>query len=185
MIGVFLFSYKYMTVHLVLQHVRCNFLSPATNPAGKCDTHPFAEAEWLHGRSTEAPDRKHIWQNVWLFALLRKKEVCQTMIISWAWCKIASFIRIALRVIHSYFSEAWVALSFLVCQWGTWQNTWQNLHFFLNIWIHEGIQAWCWPCIITGTSLLAHCHQEPTIAVLYWPSTQLHHIVINSWANWI
>ena len=38
-------SHKYMTVHLVLQHVRCNFLSPVTNAAGKYDTHPFAEAE--------------------------------------------------------------------------------------------------------------------------------------------
>ena len=28
-------------------------------------------------------------------------------------------------------------------------------------------------------------YQVPTIAVLYWPSTQLHHLVTHSWANWI
>ena len=132
-----------MTVHLVLQHVRCNFLSPVTNTAGKCDTHPFAEAEWLHGRSTEAPDRKLIWQNVWLLAPLRKKEVCQTVNIDWNWGKMAIVIKIASQVIHSYFSEAsgaWVALPFLVCQWGSVTSD-----QFSTFSLYEGIQAQCWP----------------------------------------
>ena len=33
--------------------------------------------------------------------------------------------------------------------------------------------------------LLTQYHHVQTTAVLYWPSTQVHHLVTHSWANWI
>ena len=60
-----------------------------------------------------------------------------------------------------------------------------NFHFFS---IYKGIQAlYCTvPLRINWNRLiLTQCHQIPTIAVQYWPSRQLHHLVTHSWANWI
>ena len=44
--------------------------------------------------------------------------------------------------------------------------------------IYKGIDALYWPSIINYQLLPPH-------NVLYWPSTQLHHLVTHSWANWI
>ena len=44
--------------------------------------------------------------------------------------------------------------------------------------IYKGIDALYWPSIIN--------YQLPTPhSDLYWPSTQLHHLVTHSWTNWI
>ena len=45
--------------------------------------------------------------------------------------------------------------------------------------IYKGIQA-----LYPVPSRINRYHQEPNIAVLYWPSTQLHHLVTYSWAAW-
>ena len=44
--------------------------------------------------------------------------------------------------------------------------------------MYKGINALCWPSII-------NCPLLPPrrLSVLYWPSTQLHHLVTHSWAN--
>ena len=44
--------------------------------------------------------------------------------------------------------------------------------------IYKGINALYWHSIINYQLLPPH-------SVLYWPSTQLHHLVTHSWANWI
>ena len=65
-------------------------------------------------------------------------------------------------------------------------------HIFQSLWVrhawhpsrsplfamYKGINALYWPSI-TNYQLL------PPHSVLYWPSTQLHHLVTHSWANWI
>ena len=89
--------------------------------------------------------------------LLPEKKTVQDSTLNWLirWSYVDPWI--ALRVLHSYFSGAGVAPSFLVClsvsEWDI-GVTRKNLYFF-------------------------------NIAVLYWPSTQLHHLVTHSWANWI
>ena len=42
-----------------------------------------------------------------------------------------------------------------------------------------------WPNNIDYRLILTQYHQVPTLAVLYWHSTQLHHLVTHSWANWV
>ena len=44
--------------------------------------------------------------------------------------------------------------------------------------IYKGMRALYWPSIINYQLLRPH-------SVLNWPSTQLHHLVTHSWANWI
>ena len=44
--------------------------------------------------------------------------------------------------------------------------------------IYKGINALYWPSIIKYKL-------SPPHSVLYWPSTQFHHLVPHSWANWI
>ena len=44
--------------------------------------------------------------------------------------------------------------------------------------VYKGINALYWPSIINYQLLLPY-------SVLFWPSTQLHHLVKHSWANWI
>ena len=74
-----------------------------------------------------------------------------------------------------YFIRSWVALSFKVCEWV--RHPWHLSRSPLCS-IYKGINALYWPSIINYQLL-------PPNSVLYWPSTQLHHLVTHSWANWI
>ena len=106
---------------------------------------------------------------------------------------------IALRELHSYFSGAqWPYLSKSVYEWVR-----DRCHQTRSppISLYKGINALCWPSTIRNWQVtpytipvllstnqyrltLTQYHQVPTIAVPYWPSTQLHHLVTHSWANW-
>ena len=65
-----------------------------------------------------------------------------------------------------YFIRSWVALSFKAVSQSVSQsaicNTCADLHFL------QYIKAW-----------------RSSRSVLYWPSSQLHHLVTHSWADWI
>ena len=81
------------------------------------------------------------------------------------------------RALLLYFIRSWVALSFkVVSQWVSQSgigNTCPDLHFL------QYIKAWMSstdPVYIINYQLL------PPHSVLYWPRTQLHHLVTHSWA---
>ena len=74
-----------------------------------------------------------------------------------------------------YFIRSWVALSFKVCL--SVRHPWHLTRSPLRI-IYKGIDALYWPRVI-------NYQLPPPHSVLYWPSTQLHHLVTHSWANWI
>ena len=66
-----------------------------------------------------------------------------------------------------------------------WEGFWvRNFHcvtrapllYFMRSWVALSFKVW--PSIINYQLLPPH-------SVLYWPSTQLHHLVTHSWANWI
>ena len=80
---------------------------------------------------------------------------------------------IALRELHS--DTLWVALSFKVCEWV--RHPWDLSRSPLCS-IYKRTNVLYWASIINYQLL-------PLQSVLYWPSTQLHHLVTHSWANWI
>ena len=74
-----------------------------------------------------------------------------------------------------------------------WIEYWMN-HFWQNSNIELSqigyrtplTHALYWPSAIKNQPnwlILTQHHQAPTIAVLYWPSTQLDHLVVHSWAK--
>ena len=89
------------------------------------------------------------------------------------------------------FLRGWVALYFKVCLsvclLGI-RHTWPNLHFFQFV---KTYMPYTDPIAMVPSRIkqcrliMIQYHQAPTIAVLYWPSTQLPHPVTHSWANWI
>ena len=80
---------------------------------------------------------------------------------------------IALRELYSI--RSWVALSSKVCQWVR-----HPIHLSRSPLrsIYKGINALYWPSIINYQLLPLH-------SVLYWFTSQLHHLQTHSWANWI
>ena len=91
--------------------------------------------------------------------------------------RIRGIIEIALRELHSYtlYGAEYVALSFKVCP--SVRHAWHPSRSPLCA-IYKSINALYWPSLINSQLLPPH-------SVLYWPSTQLHHLVTHSWANWI
>ena len=67
------------------------------------------------------------------------------------------------------FLRSWVALSLKVCL---------SVRYPPILALYQQLRT-------ETANMLTQYHQVPTIAVLYWPSTQLHHLVMHSWANWI
>ena len=80
-----------------------------------------------------------------------------------------------------YFIRSWVALSFKVCQSQSVRHPWHLSRSPLCA-IYKGINALYWPSIINYQLLPPY---TISYSVLYWPCTQLHHLVTHSWANWI
>ena len=77
-----------------------------------------------------------------------------------------------------YFIRSWVALSFK-CESvsESVRHVWHpsKSPLFAR---YKGMNVLYWPSIINYQLLPPH-------SVIYWPSTQLHHLVTHSWANWI
>ena len=79
--------------------------------------------------------------------------------------------------------RSWVVLSFKVCQ--SVRKALVTPDQISTFSIYKVINALHWPNNINYCLILTQYHQVPTIAVLNWPSTQLHQIVTHSWANLI
>ena len=79
------------------------------------------------------------------------------------------------RVPLLFFIRTWVALFYKVCE-----SVRDPRHLSRSplCSLYKGTNALFWPSII-------NYKLPPPHSVLYWPSTQLHHLVTHSWANWI
>ena len=78
-----------------------------------------------------------------------------------------------------YFIRSWVALSFKVCESVSQASVTPDQMSTLPLCaIYKGINALYWHSIIDYQLLPPH-------SVLHCSSTELHHLVTRSWANWI
>ena len=84
-------------------------------------------------------------------------------------------LHIALRELHPY---TYKELSLWVCLWVRHQCHLTRFPLFSSICL--GINALYWPNNINNRLIVTQYRQVPTIAGLYCPSTQLHHLLTHS-----
>ena len=94
--------------------------------------------------------------------------------------------KIALRELHSYTYKELSSPIFQSMSVSQWVSKGSVIPIQISTFsIYNGIDALYWPNNINNRLLVTQYRQVPIITVLYWPSTQLHHLVMHSWANWI
>ena len=156
----------------------------------KCALHsPGGERQRQRGRGKAAKDHQGCLHNSFsgskisptnctLFFIGPKSNHCLVNLSKLINGFLCCFMNCVTRAPLLYFVRSWVALS-LVCEWisQSVRHAWHPSKFPLFA-IYKGMNVLYWPSIINYQLLPPH-------SVLYWPNTQLHHLVTHSWANWI